>query len=592
VKAESTMCAKSSLPIGEQLPDLSREKTADKPFSRIRALVLVATFASNLALTASAEPESPSNEGTEVHAVRETPVNEITESHAGKESPNNEGTEAHTHQQPEAKPSKEAAFGDSDLLESTFKKVAVSVTHEKENTTADDLDDVSGDTWKRQYTTGRDACEKRVYDQAEHRLMEAIKSVKRGIVNERELVLTRIALADVYLATDKIDEAEKLYSWCVGAAKHLFGPESDAEAHAQQGLASVFLIKQKYAEAQILCKDALRTQRKLLGDTDHDYGQSLITMGCILSHQGFNEQADRFFDRGLGLLQQNPGPKQLDYADGLRQVALVRQSQGGRADAQELFEKSYAIKDRAIDFNQTTQLKGTVRFQWEGGSPRAQEIPDAVVPLRYMCSKNIRVACAVIDLWELFGLLISVTNIGDQREDIGLGKITFVRASGNIAYPQAEKLELIAPDHIDRIRREVDIWRLTATKPWFANMEKNRNIRGLVPAHGHDLFRGPNVFGIYGEWNAQARVLPDKFALEPSPEHVEEQAQVIVDPGLVHSSNMKILGLTPVTLEPFESRTGELFYMNPRCEHVLLRVVVGNTVFDFPFTMPKKRTGF
>jgi hypothetical protein len=121
-------------------------------------------------------------------------------------------------------------------------------------------------------------------------------------------------------------------------------------------------------------------------------------------------------------------------------------------------------------------------------------------------------------------------------------------------------------------------------------MQKTRNIRGLVPAHGHDLFRGPNVFGLYGEWNATSRVLPERFALEPSPENVEEQAQVIVDPGLVRSNNMKVIGLTPVSLEPFESRTGELFYMNPRCEHVMLRVVVGNTTFDFPFTMPKKRT--
>jgi len=136
----------------------------------------------------------------------------------------------------------------------------------------------------------------------------------------------------------------------------------------------------------------------------------------------------------------------------------------------------------------------------------------------------------------------------------------------------------------------MDIWRLTANKPWLANMQKTRNIRGLVPAHGHDLFRGPNVFGVYGEWGATSRVLPERFQLEPSPENVEEQAQVIVDPSLVRNNQNKTAGLIPVSLEPFESRTGELFYMNPRCENVLLRVYVGNAVFEFPFKTPKRRT--
>ena len=312
-------------------------------------------------------------------------------------------------------------------------------------------------------------------------------------------------------------------------------------------------------------------------------------MGRILSAEGFNEQAEHCFVKGLPLLDTKDGALQ-DYADAIRQYALVKEKLGQQAEAQTLFDKCYAIKDGDVHFNQTANLKGSVFLKWEEGSPRSQEIPDAIVPLRYICSNNIRVACTVIDLWELFGVLISVTNVGGQKQQIGLGKVSFVRVSDDITDPREQRLELIAPDHIDRIRREMDIWRLTYNRPWLANMQKTRNIRGLVPAHGHDLFRGPNVFGIYGNWNATARVLPDKFQLEPSPENVEEQAQVVVDPSLVRSSDINVLGLIPVSLEPFESRTGEQFYMNPRCEHVLLRVVVGNTTFQFPFKMPRKRT--
>jgi tetratricopeptide (TPR) repeat protein len=436
---------------------------------------------------------------------------------------------------------------------------------------SDLLDELDTDDWKRLYTSGKNDLLKRKYDDAEKSLLQAIKLSKQGMSNGRKLIWSRNALGDVYLATDRFDQAEKLFSYSIGAAHRQMGAESEAEAHAQNGLATVLLAKGKFAEAHELCKQAIKTQKKL-GLSRHDYAQCLVNMGAILSKEGWNEQSDKFFSAGLGILEQDPGDRQLDYADALRLAALHKQDLGQRVEAQ------------------PAHLQGAVRFKWEEGSPRSEEIPDPVVPLRYLCSNNVRVACTVIDLWELFGLLISVTNIGDHKTDLGLGKVVFVKTSGDPNHPQEERLQLIDPTRIDRIRREVDIWRMTSTRPWYANMEKNRNIRGLVPPKGHDLFRGPNMFGVYGEWAATSRVLPDKFALEPSPERVVDQAQVLIDPSLVRSNNIKILGLTPVSLDPFESRTGELFYMNPRCEHVLIRVFVGNTAFEFPFKMPVKRT--
>jgi len=488
--------------------------------------------------------------------------------------------------QDETKPSEAPAEKKAD---STIDgRVALSVAPSSIDDLAETLDTAG---WGPLYASAKAAYDKRIYDVAEAKLLEAIKKVKQGMVNEKRLILSRNLLADLYLDNDRVEDADKLYSWCVGAAKHNFGTDSEVVAHAQGGLAATMMRKGKYVEAQELCKSALRLDKNVGAAGDDDHGKELITMGWILAKQGWNDQAEKFFNSGLEQMEKNPGYKQLNYSDALRQVALFDESQGRSSEAETLFEKSGAIKDKCIDYTETAHLKGMVHFQWEG-SPRSQEIPDATVPLRYICANNVRVACAIIDLWELFGVLISVTNVGDQKVDLGLGDVVFWRTTDDAFDPKAEKLELVPVNRIDRIRREMDIWRMTSNRPWFANMQKTRNVRGLVPAHGHDLFRGPNVFGVYGDWNATNRVLPDRFALEPSPEHVEDQAQVVVDPSLIRKNNTRVTGLIPVNLEPFESRTGELFYMNPRCEHVLLRVYVGNTAFDFPFKTPKRRTAF
>jgi hypothetical protein len=152
-----------------------------------------------------------------------------------------------------------------------------------------------------------------------------------------------------------------------------------------------------------------------------------------------------------------------------------------------------------------------------------------------------------------------------------------------------EKLTYVDPNSIDRIRRERVMWDLTYTRPWLANMQKTRSTRGFVPPLGHDLFRGPNIFGVYGDWGSIPRVLPDKIAAQPSPERVVYQSEHTTDSGLERSNNIRILGLLPVPLETFESRTGEQFYINPRCESVVLTVRIGNATFEIPFKLRKRR---
>lgn len=83
--------------------------------------------------------------------------------------------------------------------------------------------------------------------------------------------------------------------------------------------------------------------------------------------------------------------------------------------------------------------------------------------------------------------------------------------------------------------------------------------------------------------------MPGRLESQASPERVQYQMESKLDSGLVNSNTVKMTGLVPVSLEPFESRTGELFYIHPRCESVLLTVRVGNTTVQIPFKLRKRR---
>ncbi len=330
-------------------------------------------------------------------------------------------------------------------------------------------------------------------------------------------------------------------------------------------------------------------------DSERDLGFGFSRLARALSKQGFNEDARDYFLRARGALAKEPGYKEQDLADELRLEAMFFGKVGSHKTATQLFEKSCQIKETLSDPEQPAHLSGEVKFTWEHGSPRAHEIIDHEFPLRYITANHVRVAVTVIDLWELASVLVCVTNLDDHRRPVGLGTVNAFHA---IVDTKSGLTKQLAPltyvDHkiIDRIRRERGMWDLTQDRPWLANIQRTRNIRGLVPPSGHDLFRGPNVFGVWGEWPGVSHTVPTRVSVYPSRENIfnrNEDDDIDTEAGLIRNEGAKHAGLATIALEPMESRTGETFYIYPRGEDILVQVVVGNTTFEFPFHCRKRR---
>jgi tetratricopeptide (TPR) repeat protein len=446
----------------------------------------------------------------------------------------------------------------------------------------DVLGEVSESRWQRLHQAGALDLKQRKYEKAEIELLSAIKEARQLGGNAHQLALSRNALGYVYCGLEKYKDAEPLFSWSLAAAKR---ERDDLEvATSLNGLAKVALHQESWEKAARLAKEALNTRERQLGEEHHDVGQTLAILGSAMGRLGEHQEAQRCFQRSLKILEVQPGPRRMDLADALRDAALYYQTTAERQAANDLFERSYLIKDKAARFGEPSSVSGLVRFDWEDGSPRSLEFPDYDVPLRYLNTSGIRVASAVVDLWELMGVLITITNVSDHRIDVAV-----TTAFLSETKPRNVPLEMVDPTRIDRTRRELQIWDITYKRPWLANIQKTRTTRGFVPAHGHDLWRGPNVFGIYGAWGSAPKILPDKFSLELSPEQLQEQANEPLDTSMIHSADINFRGMTTVSLEPFESRTGVLFFMNPRSLEVSLQVPVGNVLFKFPFQCRKRR---
>lgn len=440
----------------------------------------------------------------------------------------------------------------------------------------------------------------RKFDQARPFVDRAVKSTSNAGSSAERFVQSRIMLAQCLLHQDRYKEALTLLSGlekklqlspkvegprlltgqihaCRAQGLLLSGQPQAAMTEARRGLGLLESISQSEQKEQLIA------------------GLSLLEARSLAQQKLFID-ADIPFDQAITIFRQYPGHLDLDLADALRYRALAERMQGHDDRADDLYQQSDKIRDKASSPQLSAGRDSEVVYQWQASNPRSHEIIDSQFPFRYTLANNVRVGATVIDLWELIAVLMCVTNMDDHRKLVALGKASAFRiepiVKGQALTRKTNSLEEVSHLRIDRVRREANIWDLTSTRPWLANLQKSRQYRGFVPKEGHDLFRGPNLFGVWGEWSGISHITPKGLGNETSRENVYLRYQDDdnrSDTGLIRQEAIRQTDMLPVYLEPYESRTGYLFYLAPRGENIEVDVTVGNTIFSFPFFVNKRR---
>ncbi len=447
----------------------------------------------------------------------------------------------------------------------------------------------SSSDWEKNYRNGVIALNQRCFEQAETMLLRSIREAKAPGTTSTSLTDSRLALARLYLKQGRLAETHELYGMTLEKAQSVYGENSPEIAECYMGMGYTEAKSNREKQAKEHAEAAIKIFKENKKTDTANYAMSLHTLALVMILHGWNDDAKKLFEQARSIMEKHPGNQGLDLADMLREQSLFYHNIGDRKNAHEFYERSCQITEDAMVPNQPASIAGQVKFIWEPGSTRAQEIIDSDFPFRSMTAHGVRVACTIIDVWELLGILVTVTNMGDHQEEFELGKIVLERVDRESLTTRAREIPQVDPNRIDRIQKERTMWDLTHTRPWLANIQKTRTVRGLVPPNGHDLFMGPNVFGVWGEWKAISHIVPERIGVLPSREGLvtEIDRTNVALPGLVRQSHAKLPGLTPVWLEPFESRTGELFYLYPRDCDIDIKVPVGNAIFQFPFRTRK-----
>jgi len=131
--------------------------------------------------------------------------------------------------------------------------------------------------------------------------LEAATKAQFG-VNHTSYAYALNALATVYLAQQKYDEAEGLYRRAMAIRAKVLGEDHLEVAHTLTNLSFMYSLQRKFAEAEGVLRRALEIQEKALGENDMTVATTIGLIASACLGQGKGQEADALYARARSIL--------------------------------------------------------------------------------------------------------------------------------------------------------------------------------------------------------------------------------------------------------------------------------------------------
>jgi tetratricopeptide (TPR) repeat protein len=164
----------------------------------------------------------------------------------------------------------------------------------------------------------------------------------------------------------KYSEAIPLKQLSLSILEHALGPDDPLVASSLSILASMYKKEGRYVDAEPLYQRSLAIFQKALGP-DHlnltaqaiahvrgftiVFASTLDNLAQVYLFQGRYADAEPLFKRSLAIREKVLGSDHPNVAISLSDLAELYQAQGRYADAEPLFKRSLTIREKALGFD-------------------------------------------------------------------------------------------------------------------------------------------------------------------------------------------------------------------------------------------------
>ena len=180
------------------------------------------------------------------------------------------------------------------------------------------------------------------YKEAETNYREAIAASQK--LGSLELSQVYNSFATFYMTLGNYSAAESIYQ------NLLKDPQTSSTIinAVKQNLAAIYQQTLRYDKAELLLKEVLDSDRKIIGEKHPDFAISLQNLAALYQMKGNFEKARELYLRALEVDKLNGGDQTLSYANKAANLGTVYQEIGDTNKALQLLESALKIQERIL----------------------------------------------------------------------------------------------------------------------------------------------------------------------------------------------------------------------------------------------------
>lgn len=164
-------------------------------------------------------------------------------------------------------------------------------------------------------------------------------------------------IASLYKGKGKYEIAESLYSQSITIKKKIIGENNLDYSDSLNELAIVYANRGRYLKAESLFIKSLTIRKKILGENHIDYAGSVHNLANIYEENGEYAKAETLYIQSLTIIKKNAGENHSNYMLCSNSLATLYQKTGEFSKAEQIYLELVAINKRKTGDNNLKDIR-------------------------------------------------------------------------------------------------------------------------------------------------------------------------------------------------------------------------------------------
>jgi tetratricopeptide (TPR) repeat protein len=435
---------------------------------------------------------------------------------------------------------------------------------------------------------GTDYEAERALDLGQFKRAESIFTIalKQSSKSASDRPYLQMGLAEALLNQGKLLEAAREYKKARGLVEGANATD-ELKARLYDGLSWLAQMQGQLSEAQTLGKTALAIRKASTTASPSMFVQTLMHMGYILELKGQLEQSLPYYQEAAALQYKQAGQGSLIAADIDEKAGSILRRLGNSAAAQQCFQRSLQTK---LSQN-APQTPYSPHAYWENvtlrfvdGSPNCVRKFDRGIEEELIAGNGVTVQASLVgqpvESTKSAEVRLMMRNDSNREVQFLPMPPALIILEPKLAIaPQVDpsKLAHTVEKKGDRKAAWIRFWGQDATKPVTTTFVGRPGFWGYPPIYSYGgaapfVTRSGNLTTVVSQvpdYAAQARALA--------------KAAAVSDRARRRATAITSSGLGPTTVPPGQAVSGSLYFDATKIAKAVLRVPIGNALFEFQF---------